>query len=486
MRKKCLFDSIFWKLFLLIWLASVLVTSFSSFYIIHVSQKKLSDSRFADQTRIYTALIVKTVEQNTLKTGTLEVNSADHFKYGGHTIDKIAGANKLLTPKLRRTNIRIYTQDGQKIYQRSKTDPANARIREFNVTSDSGQKYRVKTWTPQKQHWFPSTFRRLHAFQFIALMLGAALVSLIATILIQNPINTLRNYTRSLSRLDFNQHLGTRILRRKDTIGELARTVDDMAKNIGSMIDTRQSLLNDVSHELRAPLARLQTAVALIEQSAKIENNPHIQRVHRECERMNQLIARIITFNNVGNTVSTTVFPLNQLVQQAVEDCRYHYPHRNICWQNGAKLAVAVSADSALLGSTVQNIIENACRHTPAAAPIEVGLEVKGTRIVLTIRDYGPGIDETEKKKLLQPFYRANQQMHTEGFGLGLSIVERTLAHCGGKLALRNHPSGGLKVMLSIPLAETDSGVTEQAQTELQQEATKGGYKQVNPNILNT
>ncbi|CAA0091562.1 Sensor protein PfeS [BD1-7 clade bacterium] len=451
MKRSVRFGSLFWKLFLLVWLTNVTVIALTSFYVVSVSQARLADQHFSDRIPTYVRPIINAWENKPSKR--LSYKREKHL-------------DKMLRHDLRSANIRIYTDDGELVYERFRTKPharehdasqkslIPSKIRETEFVSDAGHHYRVEAYSPARKHWLPRSFIRLHLMQFSALMLGAALVSFMATYLIQRPLNKLRTYTRALSTLDFDTQLDQKMLARKDTIGDLARTTDQMAINVATMIENRQALLNDVSHELRAPLARLQAAAALIEQKSRQANDvpdANIQRLHQECERMHQLIARIIELSRAGHTEDIALTSLNNTIQQVVDDCRFRHPDRTIHWTQEAQPSVSVNADQQLLSSAIDNVLENACQHTPTDSSINLDLAQQSNKIVLRIRDHGPGINDEDIEQVMRPFQRADQQMHTEGFGLGLSIAVRALEHCGGKLALKNHPEGGLLVTISLP-----------------------------------
>jgi two-component system OmpR family sensor kinase len=68
------------------------------------------------------------------------------------------------------------------------------------------------------------------------------------------------------------------------------------------------------------------------------------------------------------------------------------------------------------------------------------------------VRDHGPGVDSEEIEKLLQPFYRAGNQMHTSGFGLGLSIAKKAIEKHGGILQMTRPADGGLRVEIALPI----------------------------------
>src|SRR5690606_20772131 len=94
------------------------------------------------------------------------------------------------------------------------------------------------------------------------------------------------------------------------------------------------------------------------------------------------------------------------------------------------------------------NIVINACKHTEEDQSIDVKLEQHSEQIHIVVRDHGAGVKEGDLEHLFRFFYRANNNMHAEGFGLGLGIARRAMEMNNGDIRLRNHPDGGLEVTL--------------------------------------
>ena len=98
-----------------------------------------------------------------------------------------------------------------------------------------------------------------------------------------------------------------------------------------------------------------------------------------------------------------------------------------------------------------RQIIGNACKYSDKGQPVSVAIESTSAAMLIKVTDKGPGVDEKEIEKLMQPFYRAGNQMHTEGFGLGLSIALKAIKKHGGSLTMQSPSEGGLCVEVSLP-----------------------------------
>jgi signal transduction histidine kinase len=111
-----------------------------------------------------------------------------------------------------------------------------------------------------------------------------------------------------------------------------------------------------------------------------------------------------------------------------------------------------VSGDRTLLGQVLANLIENAIRHTPAAASIAVSLAEDDKQVTLRVTDNGQGIPEPERDLVLRRLYRLDRSRTTPGSGLGLSLVSGILALHGAALALTDN-APGLSVAITFPKA---------------------------------
>ncbi len=243
--------------------------------------------------------------------------------------------------------------------------------------------------------------------------------------------------------------IDARLLRRADELGDLAQDFAFMMQQTRETLGAQKQLLHDVSHELRAPLSRLQVAAELIQQRDQ-KSLPYIQRIHAECERIDQLIQRILNFSRLEESIAMLPLDPVHLLQAHMDNLQFEFPRRQIRLTE-APAGVIVNADENLLGEAVDNILRNACKYTPEAGPIAVAVRQSDRHIHIEIRDFGPGVPPEDLTKLTTPFFRTGNRMHGDGFGLGLSIARRAVEKHGGRLLLENHPEGGLLVSLLLP-----------------------------------
>jgi two-component system sensor histidine kinase CpxA len=273
-----------------------------------------------------------------------------------------------------------------------------------------------------------------------------------------------RNLTKPLSKLGeaaaniAEGRLDTRVdpsLRnRRDEIADLARNFDRMAERIEVLITGQRNLLGDVSHELRSPLSRLMVALSLVKQGPAEEVAENLERIGLEARRLDTLIGQLLALTRIDSGVdrgSPTPFDLTNLVQEVASDGDFEARARNrsVVFQHAE--VCTMTGFEELLRSAVENVVRNAIRHTMDGTAVEISLELSGGRVLLRVRDYGPGVPDSMLAEIFLPFRRVANG-NSNGAGLGLAIAERAVAIHRGTIRARNAPEGGLIVEMDLPL----------------------------------
>lgn len=278
----------------------------------------------------------------------------------------------------------------------------------------------------------------------LALMLGALLYGSL-----MRPLTGLRHQAEALSRGDLAARSSARMSRRKDELGELARSFDQMADRLESTIALQRQILRDMSHELRTPLARLRVAA---ENEQDVESLR--QRLERELGGMESLIGDTLELVWLG-----TERPALSL--EPIDVCRlWDVLREDACFESGwssDRLPCELPQDCEVLGNlnglarALENILRNAIRHSPEQGRVRLTGRRQGDYWHLWIEDEGPGVPEAELQRIFQPFARLNAaRPGGDGFGLGLAISRSVVASQGGRLWAEN-ATPGLRVHLLLP-----------------------------------
>ena len=274
------------------------------------------------------------------------------------------------------------------------------------------------------------------------------------------PTLALRGAAHRVARGDFSVRVaGERgFLRRRDELGELARDFDAMVGRLDGGREAQRRLLTDISHELRSPLARLGVALELARRKVGPESAESLERIEREAERMNRLIAELLGLARLeSEKLPLEALPVDliALVDEIARDADFEAGAR------GCRVEVLPSAESftvsgerELLRRAVENVVRNALRHTDPGTSVEIGLERVGGEARLRVRDRGPGVPADALPHLFEPFWRvgADRDRASGGFGVGLALADRAVRLHGGRIGAENRTDGrGLAVTLALP-----------------------------------
>ena len=292
-------------------------------------------------------------------------------------------------------------------------------------------------------------------------ILAAAIVSVLLARYLSSPIVRLQKASRSLAAGALETRVGAPFTRRGDEVGTLARDFDAMAERIQALVTAKETLLRDVSHELRSPLARIRMALALAQRRAGTESQPDLARIEREAERLDALVGQVMTLTRLRTTDTPRqdVLRLDSLVGEVVDDARFEYPESQVEYVAAREVSLRGDADG--LKSAIENVVRNALIYGDRSKPIQVRLDSDGGTATVRVLDRGPGVPEPELKRIFEPFYRTDKSRdhRQDGQGIGLAITARVTELHGGTVTAANRPEGGLEIALELPLRRESAKV---------------------------
>jgi signal transduction histidine kinase len=294
-------------------------------------------------------------------------------------------------------------------------------------------------------------------------VLSSGLVCYFLAWYITKPVTRLRAATQRLAAGDLTARAGEPNSKRRDEIAGLIRDFDAMAARLETLVNAQSRLLNDISHELRSPLARLNVALGLARQRSGPETETMLERIELEAGRLNELIGRLLTLARLEDgeqRVGAAPVLLDEIALNVAEDAEFEAQARHCHVRTEIPAGSwTVRGDASLLHSAIENVVRNAIRYTREGTVVEVHLEKAETasgsaEAVVRVTDCGSGVPADALEKLFQPFYRLDDARgrQTGGVGLGLAITERAVRFHGGRVAAVNRSEGGLMVAIHLPL----------------------------------
>ena len=239
---------------------------------------------------------------------------------------------------------------------------------------------------------------------------------------------------------------------RNDEIGKLAASFDNMADRIENLLTSERRLMQDVSHELRSPLARLSCAIEIARNRG--HNDETIQRIHNESYRLNALVNQlleVVSAEGDSSTLRSGPIILNDLIRTLADDCQIEADAKRCTIVLSEDTDVEIDGDFELLRRGCENVLRNAIRYAPENSSIEVTLKTIDGHARLRVRDHGHGVPEELLAEIFKPFFRVESHRGAEGVGLGLALTERAIHLHHGNVSARN-ASPGLEVTIDIPL----------------------------------
>ena len=228
-----------------------------------------------------------------------------------------------------------------------------------------------------------------------------------------------------------------------------ARAFNQMRERIQRMVEDRAQMLAAVSHDLRTPITRLRL------RAEEIDSSSLRRQVIRDLDSMQIMIRAALSFlREQATRVRQTRIDLPSLIQTVCDDCAD--AGRQVSFESSGHAYVMGDPDQ--LARAITNLVENGLKFGKAVS-ITTSLSA-GSTVDIEVRDDGPGIPDTEKSRVLEPFYRGDQARNLDGqdsFGLGLSISRVIAEAHSGSLSLHDAAPHGLIARLTLPLADQKS-----------------------------
>lgn len=442
---------LFWKVFAVLWLATLLVGG-SGFLVSRMLQQDWLLLQFHPQLKDFADELTDLYE--------------DH---GPAVAQAWLGAQR----EANRFRAQLYSGDGQPLL--SGTLPQLPRYAQpptgdrASRSTRHGRMFQL-AWSSEQADYHLSLFvpgTKLFRWQRTPIALIAnialaifvlAIISLLLSRYLTAPLRQLGLAAQSLAQGRFESDKLSRIGRRRDEIGDLSRHFNQMGARVQSLLDSQRQLMRDISHELRSPLARMRVGLALGSRKTLSANDPLWLRLDRECSRLDALIEDILTLSRLDTQDQPAErFALDPVVSACVEDTRFIAQDQRIELHGTTGCQLNGWPDQ--LGSALDNLLRNAVRFCPPDGLIRITLrrEEGGTyphppaMCWIVIEDAGPGVEEEWLPRLGEPFLRLPGQTDESGHGLGLTIARRAITMHGGTLAFGRSELGGLKASIQLP-----------------------------------
>lgn len=351
----------------------------------------------------------------------------------------------------RRVHVQIRYEGPRGAWSTSPHVPTILDVKQGRAVSYLGHEYHLESATDGGSYLFVWDYgehvRGLHAkmlWLLLFLVMGVVCTAYIFQRRLLRPVRLLDDGVTKLSTGDLN--VAVPVVTR-DEFGALTDAFNKMVGRVKQMIQARDQLLLDVSHELRSPLTRLKVALALLPED---ENRAGMVDDLNEMEAM---IAELLELERIreGRGLRPQRQDLVPLLRELGE--AYKNPPPGVCLVT-AFAEVHVDIDREKIRTVLRNLLENARKFSlPDSRPTEIDVAEEASAILVRVRDDGPGIPESDMANVFEPFYRLDRSRSrkTGGYGLGLSICKRIMEAHGGSIVVINNPGRGASFVLTFP-----------------------------------
>lgn len=331
------------------------------------------------------------------------------------------------------------------------------------VDSLEGNRYWIQESAPAASFRFGGPFKR-NPRQLFSRLAIAGLVSGVFCFwlawYLARPVRRLRMAVRRFSEGDLEVRVTEAIGRRRDEIADLGRDFDHMAGRVQALLSSQRQLLNDVSHELRSPLARLQVALGLARKKTGERAERELDRIEREADRLNDLVREILTLARLQAGEAESLkdhVNIADLLESIVDDAEFEAASRNRHVRFTSEISPTLRADGELLLRALENVVRNAVRYTAESTTVEVVLRASEERegwIDISVCDFGPGVPGEQLSAMFEPFVRTAdaRERGSGSHGLGLAIAKHAIVLHGGTVSAINRKDTGLCVEIKLPL----------------------------------
>lgn len=274
---------------------------------------------------------------------------------------------------------------------------------------------------------------------------------------VARPVEAIRQATRRMASGELSARVGSEGQRAHDELAQLARDFDTMAERIEALVTHERSVLQDLSHELRSPLARLHLILDLARRSEHPEvATRYFGQAEQEIGRLDHMTGEMLALSRLESGIpgeNRERIDVAALLHDCVRRADVEAHARHIVLSMVTSAPAVVSGSTLLLERAFDNLIANAIKFSPEGGAVELAATSTQGHVLCTVRDHGPGVPDTELPSLFRPLFRGSNASRAEGHGLGLAIAQRVARAHGGEIEARNAEGGGLLVELTLPLA---------------------------------
>ena len=231
-----------------------------------------------------------------------------------------------------------------------------------------------------------------------------------------------------------------------------------MAADLEEVDRLRRDLIANVSHELRTPISALQAVLENVVDGVEPAGADTFKVMLKQVERLGRLVSQLLDLSRLESgalPLQIADFDLQGVLEDAAQECRLHAPEVDLAVRVEPS-GLAAHGDPERVHQVIANLLENAVRHSPPGAGVEVMAWRERDQVVISVADEGPGIAEADAARVFERFYRAEaaRASNSGGAGLGLAIARWIVDLHGGQIRPEQREPRGCRMIVVLPGAK--------------------------------
>jgi two-component system sensor histidine kinase KdpD len=219
-----------------------------------------------------------------------------------------------------------------------------------------------------------------------------------------------------------------------------------------------RSLLNSISHDLRTPLSSIMGALSSLREEGNIVDTESrrelIELAWEESGRMNRFISNLLDITRLeagALKIKKEPYDVQDLIGSCLASLESRAKEKKVKIDIPPNLPL-IPMDSVLMAQVLINLLDNALKYSPADSTIDISARIRENWLEIEVADQGPGIPQELLMKVFNKFFRLSRTEEVSGTGLGLAISKGIVEAHEGKIWAENRPSGGSKIVFTLPL----------------------------------
>ena len=302
------------------------------------------------------------------------------------------------------------------------------------------------------------------------LIMGVGVFSLVLSLLLGSVMS--RRLSTPISRAITTAHMiskgyfGDRIVEKSSTkeTAQLIETINNLAETLEKLEVLRKQHTADVAHELRTPLATLQSHIEAIIDGVWKPDTERLLSCHEEIMRINRMVGdleKLAKYESENLILTKTSFDISELTRNIIQNFENDFLNKNIDVKFAGEEEMVV-ADKDKISQVIINILSNAIKYTPQGGLVEITVKGSCEATEISVKDNGKGIPAADLPYIFERFYRADKSRNrlTGGAGIGLTISKAIIEAHRGKILVKSNVDEGTEFNITFPGRSPQNGAT--------------------------